>query len=314
MSDLRTDRSSRPVPTPDRGVPQPGGPKRAITAGIALGAVAVFGIGIWFAYDQGVKRGASGAPPLIRADQSPTKVAPENPGGMQVPNQDKQIFERLGGNQQQNGQVERLLPPPERPLPNGAGGNTSVAAAQAPATATASPTPGPTAGPTAGPAVTIQNRPAAQAVPNQSPSAQQPAPAAAPPRTASVQPLNPPANTAQTAQPAARAAAPAAPAATPAPAQAPVQAPATTASAGGSARVQLASLPEQSQAQATWTQLQRKFPAELGGLSPSFERVDLGARGIYFRLQAGPLRDRAAAQALCEKLSAAKQGCLVVGR
>ena len=282
MSDLRTDRSSRPVPTSDRGVPQPGGPKRAITAGIALAAVAVFGVGIWFAYDQGVKRGASGAPPLIRADQSPAKVAPDNPGGMQVPNQDKQIFERLGGNQPQNGQVERLLPPPERPIASAPaagpanGGNASVASSAS----------GGNAAPTAGPAVTVQNRPAA----NAQQSAQQPAPPA------------------QSGAPAAT------PAATPAPARTQAPAPATTAAAGGTARVQLASLPEQAQAQATWTQLQRKFPAELGGLSPSFERVDLGARGIYFRLQAGPLRDRAAAQALCEKLSAAKQGCLVVGR
>ncbi len=312
MSDLRTDRSSRPVPTPDRGVPQPGGmqsggPKRAITAGIALAAVAVFGVGIWFAYDQGVKRGASGAPPLIRADQSPAKVAPDNPGGMQVPNQDKQIFERLGGNQPQNGQVERLLPPPERPIASAPaavpanGGNASVA----------SSAPAGNVAPTAGPAVTVQNRPAA----NAQQSAQQPAPPAAPPRTASVQPLNPPAAATAPAARAAATPAPAAtPAATPAPARTQAPAPATTAAAGGTARVQLASLPEQAQAQATWTQLQRKFPAELGGLSPSFERVDLGARGIYFRLQAGPLRDRAAAQALCEKLSAAKQGCLVVGR
>jgi len=307
MSDLRTDRSSRPVPTPDRGMPpgmQPGGPKRAITAGIALAAVAVFGVGIWFAYDQGVKRGASGAPPLIRADQSPAKVAPDNPGGMQVPNQDKQIFERLGGNSQtQNGQVERLLPPPERPLerspanPSGgtaAAGNASVAANAAPAGSSA---------PTAGPAVTVQNRPAPQPVPNQAPAGkaqqptQQPAPAAAPPRAASAQPLAPPTAQQTQASPQARTATPA-----------------TTASAGGNAKVQLASLPEQAQAQATWSQLQRKFPNELDSLTPSFERVDLGARGTYYRVQAGPLRDRAAAQALCEKLSAAKQGCLVVGR
>src|SRR5690606_4633730 len=89
MSDLRTDRSSRPVP--GQAEQRMSSPKKTIAAVVALGAVAAFGIGIWFAYDQGVKRGASGAPPLVRADQTPAKVAPENPGGMQIPNQDKLI-------------------------------------------------------------------------------------------------------------------------------------------------------------------------------------------------------------------------------
>ena len=35
---------------------------------------------------------AGGAPPVIVADKSPLKVAPENPGGVEVPNQDRQIY------------------------------------------------------------------------------------------------------------------------------------------------------------------------------------------------------------------------------
>ncbi len=284
MSDLRTDRGSRPVPNaPAAAAGGPGSAKRMITAGIALGAVAAFGVGIWFAYDQGVKRGASGAPPLVRADQSPSKVAPENPGGMQVPNQDKQIYERLGnstGNAQQ--QAEKLLPPPERPTVN------------APTV-----TPAPAGSAPAGASVTVPTRPAATAVPNQAPPNQTNAPTApTAPRTAATPTTPAPAQQ----QPAAR------PAATPtAPATAP-------AAGGGSARVQLASLPEQAQAQSTWAALQKKFPGELGSLSASYERVDIPGKGVFFRVQAGPLRDRAAAQALCEKLSAQKQGCIVVAR
>ncbi|WP_428246891.1 SPOR domain-containing protein [Ferrovibrio sp.] len=284
MSDLRTDRGSRPVPNaPAAAAGGPGSAKRMITAGIALGAVAAFGVGIWFAYDQGVKRGASGAPPLVRADQSPSKVAPENPGGMQVPNQDKQIYERLGnstGNAQQ--QAEKLLPPPERPTAN------------APTV-----TPAPAGSAPAGASVTVPTRPAATAVPNQAPPNQTNAPTApTAPRTAATPTTPAPAQQ----QPAAR------PAATPtAPATAP-------AAGGGSARVQLASLPEQAQAQSTWAALQKKFPGELGSLSASYERVDIPGKGVFFRVQAGPLRDRAAAQALCEKLSAQKQGCIVVAR
>jgi len=41
-------------------------------------------------------------------------------------------------------------------------------------------------------------------------------------------------------------------------------------------------------------------------------RADLGTRGVYFRLRAGPLKDRAAADALCRKLAGRKVGCIVV--
>ncbi|MDB5591089.1 MAG: sporulation protein, partial [Enterovirga sp.] len=36
----------------------------------------------------------SGAPPLITADRTPVKKPPENPGGMEVPNQDRQIYDQ----------------------------------------------------------------------------------------------------------------------------------------------------------------------------------------------------------------------------
>lgn len=293
MSDLRSDRGSRPVPSePDQA---PASPKKIITAAIALGAVAAFGIGIWFAYDQGVKRGASGAPPLIRADQSPAKVAPENPGGMQVPNQDKQIYERLGGSQQAaTPGTEKLLPPPERP-------------SAAPTQPGAQPN-----------AVTVPNRPAPATVPGQSPTASAgqtglpnrtdaPSPSAVT-TPAPSQPVAPKAEEKPAATPATRA-----PAQT-ATAPAPAAAPSVTATPGGSAKIQLASLKDQAAATATWNQLQKKFPDILGGLQPSYERVDIAGKGTFIRLQAGPLKDRTTAQTVCQQLAAKNQGCIVVGR
>lgn len=299
MSDLRTDRGTRPVPAaPESGS---GGPRRMITASIALGAVAAFGIGIWFAYDQGVKRGSSGAPPLVRADQNPTKVAPENPGGMQVPNQDKEIYSRMTpANGAAQPQTERLLPPPERPnAERPAASPPAVTVPNRPVNTVPNQTTAPSPTPTAPTAQTAQRPAGAPPGPRTGPLANQSAasatPSPAPATTPTPQPATPPRS----------AAAPAtAPAATPAPV------PAT----GGNARVQLASLKDQAAAQATWTQIQRKHADVLAGLSPSFERVDLGDKGVYFRLQAGPLKDRAAAQAVCQKLSAAGQGCIVVGR
>lgn len=299
MSDLRSDRGSRPVPSePDQA---PTSPKKIITAAIALGAVAAFGIGIWFAYDQGVKRGASGAPPLIRADQGPTKVAPENPGGMQVPNQDKQIYERLGGNQQAaTPGTEKLLPPPERPS----------AAPTQPGTQPNAQTS----------AVTVPNRPAPATVPGQSPAASAgqtglpnrtdaPSPSAVT-TPAPSQPVAPKAEEKPAATPATRAPAQTATA----PATPPSAAPSVTATPGGSAKVQLASLKDQAAATATWNQLQKKFPDVLGGLQPSYEKVEIAGKGTFVRLQAGPLKDRATAQNVCQQLAAKNQGCIVVGR
>jgi len=96
MTEFRPDPFDRPAPQP---APEGGGMigRRLVLALVGLGAVAVAAAGIWFAYDQGVKRGAGGGPMLIKADNGPVKTAPENPGGMQVPNQDKQVFERLTG-------------------------------------------------------------------------------------------------------------------------------------------------------------------------------------------------------------------------
>ena len=54
--------------------------------------------------------------PLIRADASPVKVRPLNPGGMEVPNRDKLVYGRIGDGEHAPG-VERLMPPPETPLP-----------------------------------------------------------------------------------------------------------------------------------------------------------------------------------------------------
>jgi len=58
--------------------------------------------------------GSTVALPLVQADPRPTKVKPEEPGGLQVPNQDKEVYERLA----QSGEPtqERLMQPPERPV------------------------------------------------------------------------------------------------------------------------------------------------------------------------------------------------------
>src|SRR5436305_2137314 len=89
------------------------------TALITVTAMAVFAGGLWFAYVQGTRHfptqqaAADGNVPLIRADQRPVKVKPDQPGGMDVPDRDKLVFSDRAGAPP----IERLLPPPERPEP-----------------------------------------------------------------------------------------------------------------------------------------------------------------------------------------------------
>ena len=53
----------------------------------ALAVFAPFGV-LWYAYVEVMGLGASGPPPLIRAEAGPIKRAPDNPGGMEIPNRD----------------------------------------------------------------------------------------------------------------------------------------------------------------------------------------------------------------------------------
>jgi len=66
--------------------------------------------GVWFAYSNGHNR-APGEVPLIQAEPGTTKTRPPLPGGMTIPNQDKLVYT------QDKPRAEKLLPPPEAPLP-----------------------------------------------------------------------------------------------------------------------------------------------------------------------------------------------------
>ena len=90
---------------------------RALPIGVA--AVAMLGFsGLLLVTYFSSGSGVAGPPPLIRADQRPYKVRPENPGGMDVPHQDTGIMNQPRGVAPvRAGAPEHLLPPPESPLP-----------------------------------------------------------------------------------------------------------------------------------------------------------------------------------------------------
>ena len=78
-------------------------------------------------------------------------------------------------------------------------------------------------------------------------------------------------------------------------------------------RVQLAAARSPQRAENIWKRILGAHKDLLGELRHVVVRVDLRAeKGIFQRIQAGPLVDAETANALCEKLRAREQGCLVV--
>jgi hypothetical protein len=121
--------------------------RRLPTMLLTVLAMALFAGGLWFAYVQGTRSPAATAQgervPLIRADDRPTKVKPDHPGGMTIPDQNVSLYnEKPGG-----APVEKLLPAPEQPMPRPATPPAAVppAAAQPAARATADVAPQPAA-------------------------------------------------------------------------------------------------------------------------------------------------------------------------
>jgi hypothetical protein len=78
--------------------------------------------------------------------------------------------------------------------------------------------------------------------------------------------------------------------------------------------VQLAALRARNSAPPAWARLQKAHPMLLGDKELAVQEVDLGERGIFYRVQAGFFPDRAGASALCQALKARQQDCLVVKR
>ncbi|MBK1663598.1 hypothetical protein CKO38_04455 [Rhodospirillum rubrum] len=73
--------------------------------------------------------------------------------------------------------------------------------------------------------------------------------------------------------------------------------------------VHLDSYKSEADARAGWVALQKRYGALLSGLSPHIVRADLGKKGVFQRLTAGPLPAGTSAQALCARLKSAGQYC-----
>ena len=254
------------------------GRRRLITLAVVLLVVGAFAGIVWNAYNQGQQSNGDGVVPLIQADNAPTKVRPDQPGGMDVPNQDKLIYDRLTPGQNPPTPVERLLPPPEAPV--------------------ARPEPAPPA-PQTTESLLPEATPAPRAPVQQSTNLEPPS--IAPRQAAPAAPATPPAQ--QAAPP--PAAAPSAPSAV-------ASLPPKAAGAASSFRVQLGAVRSRDAAQKEWARIQKANGDLLGKLGLTVSQANLGDRGTFYRIQAGPVGDQAAASDLCAKLKARNVSCIIV--
>ncbi len=81
-----------------------------------FGLMSVIGL-VWFALNQGELIIGNDDVPLIKADTSPIRLKPDNPGGLKVPNQDRLILKNLEiANPSKLEITEKLIPRPEQPI------------------------------------------------------------------------------------------------------------------------------------------------------------------------------------------------------
>lgn len=257
----------------------PSAPRRRLPVIGAIAVLIAFGAAIWYAYTMGKDAVVDAEVPLIAAPAGPIRTKPEDPGGLQVPNRDKLVYEQLLTGTPAKPEPEQLLPPPEQPVDR---------PPPPPAEPVEEPGAGP--GPGAGEGITSSPLPPPDmpAQPDESaPPAVERTPALPPEEKAPPEPPPPPAA-----------------------AEAPKEKPATR--SGGNWRVQIASLRSEEEARIAWDRARKANQDLLGRLQPTYERVDLGARGVYHRVQAGPLSEKTLADMLCSQLKARNVGCIVV--
>lgn len=137
-----------------------------LLGGAGLAVLLAGGLGLGALLSRG---GGPGNVPVVEADPSPTRIRPENTGGLAVPNQDKLIFDRAAG-RASGGGTAALAPPPEAPAPLPTPPPQAVSRPANPPAAPVAPAAAPAAPPAATPA-----QPVAARTPTPTPPAAAPA-------------------------------------------------------------------------------------------------------------------------------------------
>ena len=252
-------------------------------SGLALAAV----VG-WFALSPRYSVDNVAEIPVIRRPQASIKVKPENPGGMEILNQDKTVYDIIEKEPERK-EVESILPPPEQPiLPE------IKVAEQAPAPIKEqTPELKPIETTTEVKTSEVKTVAAPKAVVNETKEVTLPTI-----KEASIKE-----NAQQKAETKPQTVSKAATAK-------PEPKTETSTASAGDWQVQLMSSPNQKAVTSAWSGLVKKHPA-LKGVSHEIETADLGSKGTYYRLKAGAFATRAEADKLCSTIKSQGGSCIV---
>ncbi|MBT4880603.1 MAG: SPOR domain-containing protein [Alphaproteobacteria bacterium] len=236
-----------------------------------IGGAVILSLVIWYAYL--TREDAILDPPVrYKADTAPLKQRPDDPGGVEIPYQDKTIYDRISMTEspQETSQPDRFLPPPEVPIDFDEAETDIEAFVEE-----AFEQPIKTIETLADPVPMLPQAPVTpQTVVSEEKEIE---------IDVSIQET---------------------------PATPKAQAPALP--EGSYYRVQIASLQTKELAQQEWKYLFRKHKEILKDLPMAIFKVDLVSKGIFFRVQVGEYKSEQQAAELCNKLKAQKAACFVI--
>jgi hypothetical protein len=291
---------------------------------VAVLALAVLGTGAAFAYRTYVGSARSGEPPIIRADNAPTKIVPASTDSGKTPDRlptgdgTETLVPREETPVDVNAKAAgpRVVWPPSGPSASAA---TSAAPQSAPTTNGTMPNSEPrkvrtltvhgdeadaSAAPTAAPAVA----PPPAAKPTAATRQITPSPAMrTPPAPAGNAPLSLSPDSAQASVPAV--AEPRTRVASTTPTQIAPAEPAPAAE--GRFLVSVTSQATEAEAQSSYRSMQRKYPDQLGSRTPIIKKVDKKGGGTAYRALVGPFASREEATRFCTGYSSAGGQCWV---
>lgn len=205
--------------------------RKLMLVGLSAAVLIGFSLMIWFSYTSENEEG--GPIPVVRADNAVIKEKPDEPGGKEIPFQDKEVFDRVDN------------------LPKEA---EDVMASSA-------------------------------EIPLKRPVAEEPVPKA-------------PEEVVEKVEEAANVVV--------------ARAEPKVTTSKGDFMVQVGAFAERAKAETHWATVKSKNSSALSNLNPSYMRVDLGSRGVLYRVRGGMIESREAADKVCADLKKNNQSCMVV--
>jgi hypothetical protein len=240
----------------------------------------------WAVWPNGNKMSADSVP-IVRAESTDYKVEPDDKGGMIIPNKDSTIFETMDNGAKPEKKVESLLEDSEQPMKKAEAfvGEPTVAD-NAPKEVAAVPEKIVEDKVPPEPAAIVKAETKAEVKPVVKEAPKEVVKATTPPakKINIIDALKEEAGTAKKAEP-------------------------VKAAPKGNVYIQLAAVKSEADAKTKWAALKSKY-SSLSSLALKVQKADLGAKGTFYRVQAGPT-SADNATSICAKIKAAKGDCLI---